>query len=167
MFSKPNGIVLVAVTAAAAAGVLCPLLLSRYMKRGADKEKKGGDHANRKQEKHTIRSVKSIERHPFKKEDLLEYDGVKKDSIYVSVKLVVYEVAPQFYGPGQPYHLYAGREISRSLAKSDLTGKELDKDWAPGTSEEELQQLEQWVAKLKSKYPVVGWYVPEEEFYVI
>ncbi|ORC93704.1 uncharacterized protein TM35_000015810 [Trypanosoma theileri] len=167
MFSKPNGTVIAAVTAAAAVGVLCPLLLIRFLNAGADKKKEGSNYPHGKREKRVIRSVESIEHRPFTREDLAEHDGVKKNSIYVSLKLVVYEVAPQFYGPGQPYHLYAGREISRSLAKSDLTGKELDKDWVPGSSEEELQQLDQWIEKFKAKYPVVGWYVPDEKFYSV
>ncbi|SCU68072.1 cytochrome b5-like Heme/Steroid binding domain containing protein, putative [Trypanosoma equiperdum] len=106
-----------------------------------------------------IRPVKPIVQRSFTADELQEYDGVRKSDVYVSVKGVVYEVAPQFYGPGQPYHIYAGREISRCLAKSDLTGDEINKDWRPGSTEEELQQLEGWVKKFESRYPVVGWFI--------
>ncbi|KAG8349000.1 Cytochrome b5 like Heme Steroid binding domain [Trypanosoma vivax] len=112
----------------------------------------------------SIRPVEPIKKQAFNAESLSVYDGVQNRDIYVSVKETVYEVAPQFYGPGESYHVYAGKEISRCLAKCDLTGTEANKHWLPGTSQEELGKLEKWVSVFETKYPVVGWFVWDEEF---
>ncbi|KEG14158.1 hypothetical protein DQ04_00601250 [Trypanosoma grayi] len=153
-----------AIAVATAVGFLVRAWLRRSNKvDGSDKANCGGYHG--KQKKCPIRPVEKIEGRGFTRNELQEYDGVRKSDIYVSVKRVVYEVAPQFYGPGKPYHIYAGREISRCLAKADLTGKEADKHWVPGCKDEEIAQLEEWVKRFESKYPVMGWYLPDKEFF--
>ncbi|KAG5467945.1 hypothetical protein LSCM4_01032 [Leishmania orientalis] len=111
-----------------------------------------------------IRPVSSIVKKGYTREQLSQYDGVKNERIFMSVKMKVYEVAPHFYGPGQHYHVFAGTEASRALAKADLTGKYLNQYWV-NCSEEELEVLEEYVEKFNSKYPVVGWYVPDDQFY--
>ncbi|KAG5468350.1 hypothetical protein LSCM1_02330 [Leishmania martiniquensis] len=113
-----------------------------------------------------IRPVTSIVKKGYTREQLSQYDGVKNERIFISVKMKVYEVAPHFYGPGQHYHVFAGTEASRALAKSDLTGKYLNQYWV-NCSEEELEVLEEYVEKFNSKYPVVGWYVPDDQFYKV
>ncbi|KPI85931.1 hypothetical protein ABL78_5015 [Leptomonas seymouri] len=113
-----------------------------------------------------IRPVSNIPKKGYTRDQLAQYDGVKNERILMSVKMKVYEVAPQFYGPGQHYHIFAGTEASRALAKADLTGKCLNQYWVNCT-EDELEVLEEYVEKFNSKYPVVGWYVPDEAFYKV
>ncbi|KPA82389.1 putative mitochondrial hypothetical protein [Leptomonas pyrrhocoris] len=113
-----------------------------------------------------IRPVSNIPKKGYTREQLEQYDGVKNERILMSVKMKVYEVAPHFYGPGQHYHIFAGTEASRALAKADLTGKYLNQYWVNCT-EEELEVLEEYVEKFNLKYPVVGWYVPDEAFYKV
>jgi predicted heme/steroid binding protein len=113
-----------------------------------------------------IRPVSNIPKKGYTREQLAQYDGVKNERILMSVKMKVYEVSPHFYGPGQHYHIFAGAEASRALAKADLTGKYLNQYWANCT-EEELEVLEEYVDKFNLKYPVVGWYVPDEAFYKV
>lgn len=113
-----------------------------------------------------IRPVSSIVKKGYTREQLAQYDGVKNERIFMSVKMKVYEVAPHFYGPGQHYHVFAGTEASRALAKADLTGKYLNQYWV-NCSEEELEVLEEYVEKFNSKYPIVGWYVPDDQFYKV
>ncbi|KAG5494035.1 hypothetical protein JKF63_01869 [Porcisia hertigi] len=113
-----------------------------------------------------IRPVSSIVKKGYTREQLSQYDGVKNERIFMSVKMKVYEVAPHYYGPGQHYHVFAGTEASRALAKADLTGKYLNQYWVNCT-EEELDVLEEYVEKFNSKYPIVGWYVPDDQFYKV
>lgn len=111
-----------------------------------------------------IRPVSTIVKRGYTKEDLAQFDGVKNPRILVSLKRKVYEVSPHFYGPQGHYHCFAGKEASRPLAKSQLHDKEANKYWVDCT-EEELDTLDEYVAKFDSKYPVVGWFVPDQSFY--
>ncbi|RNE99541.1 hypothetical protein TraAM80_08134 [Trypanosoma rangeli] len=151
---------------AAASGILLRNLFLCYKNRQCGKEDRPeGNCIFGRKKKVLIRPVSAIECRGFTKEELQEYDGIRKSDIYVSVKGVVYEVAPQLYGPGKSYHVYAGREISRCLAKSDVSSKEANKDWEHGFSKEEMAVLDWWANKFNSKYPVVGWFVPDKDFY--
>ncbi|EPY34796.1 hypothetical protein STCU_01306 [Strigomonas culicis] len=114
----------------------------------------------------TIRPVAKQPPRGFTKEELAEYDGVKKEQIFISLKRKVYEVAPHFYGPGQSYHVFAGKEASRCLAKSQLNDAEANKYWVD-CNDEELETLNEYVDLFESKYPVVGWFVPDNSFYDI
>nr|CCC90042.1 conserved hypothetical protein [Trypanosoma congolense IL3000] len=111
--------------------------------------------------KKEIRPVESIVKRGFTASELSKHNGEDGSDVYISVKGVVFEVAPQLYGPGQSYHVYAGREIGRCLAKNDTDGTEINKHWLPHSTEEELERLEVWMKKFESKYPVVGWFVWE------
>ncbi len=64
-----------------------------------------------------------------------------------------HETGRSFYGPGESYHLWAGKDATRSLATMDFkqTGNVID-----DLSAEQLQTLDQWVEKYKAKYRVVG-----------
>lgn len=56
---------------------------------------------------------------PFTAQELAEYDGRDNRPIYISLKGKVYDCssACQFYGPGSPYEVFAGKEVTRCLAK--------------------------------------------------
>ncbi|EER19041.1 membrane associated progesterone receptor, putative, partial [Perkinsus marinus ATCC 50983] len=51
--------------------------------------------------------------------ELSAYDGPNDTPILIGVKGKVYNVwtRPDFYGPGGGYHVFAGRDASRLLAK--------------------------------------------------
>jgi predicted heme/steroid binding protein len=112
-----------------------------------------------------IRPVAPREQRSFTKETLAEYDGVQNPSIFVSVKNIVFDVAPQLYGNGCPYHVYAGKEISRALAKSRVDDVLCNKDFTTHVTEKETHTLELWFKKFEGKYAVVGWYVPDASYY--
>ncbi|EER05119.1 membrane associated progesterone receptor, putative [Perkinsus marinus ATCC 50983] len=87
--------------------------------------------------------------------ELSAYDGSNDTPILIGVKGKVYNVwtRPDFYGPGGGYHVFAGRDASRLLAKgildeADDNGEELNKH--------ELEQLDDWAQMFESKYPYVG-----------
>lgn len=80
--------------------------------------------------------------------------------IYVSLKQDVFDVtsATSLYGPGGPYHLFAGHDCSRALATMSLHEDDLDKLDLTGLSSVELGQLDEWIEKFRhvKQYPVVG-----------
>ena len=111
-----------------------------------------------------IRKASPVAPRGFTKEDLRCYDGAQRPEVYVSVKGVVYEVAPQHYGPGQSYHVFAGKEISRCLALSIVGDGPANKDWTVGVTAAQQKTLDGWSDMFKSKYPVVGWIVQDSSF---
>lgn len=56
---------------------------------------------------------------------------------------------------GGGYSLFAGREVSRALAKMSLKKEDCTADLSDCT-EKELASLAEWEAKFKDKYAVVG-----------
>ncbi|EFN57115.1 hypothetical protein CHLNCDRAFT_34937 [Chlorella variabilis] len=60
-----------------------------------------------------------------------------------------------FYGPGAGYHLFAGREVARALAKVAVEEEECT-DNLEGLSKAELESLADWERTFESKYEVVG-----------
>lgn len=91
-------------------------------------------------------STRSATEHP-----LPEYD----DMIFVGVKGVVYSVSAEWYGTDSPYHAFTGRDSSRHLGKVVVGNTEANCDWST-MDKAHLKALDEWDAKFKSKYPVVG-----------
>mmetsp|Transcript_3248 Transcript_3248/g.5675 ORF Transcript_3248/g.5675 Transcript_3248/m.5675 type:complete len:179 (+) Transcript_3248:147-683(+) len=99
----------------------------------------------------------------FTTEELWEYNGTNGKPIYVAVRDVtcfettVFDMssAAQFYGPGGPYDLFAGKDASYGLAIGSL-----DPNDVVGSTDNlgprEIQALMDWYSKYKSKYPKVG-----------
>jgi membrane-associated progesterone receptor component len=111
-----------------------------------------------------IRKANPVAPRGFTKEELQCYDGAQRPEVYTSVKGVVYEVAPQHYGPGQSYHVFAGKEISRCLALSIVGNGPANKDWMVGITAEQQKTLDGWSDMFQGKYPVVGWIVQDSSF---
>jgi len=92
----------------------------------------------------------------FTLQQLSEYDGSNPTSaILVGAKGKVYDVTDgaDFYGPGGPYHAFAGHDASRCLAKMKTVYESADiSDLTP----EEWNVLNEWVNKYNQKYPIVG-----------
>lgn len=95
-------------------------------------------------------------------EELAKYNGMDPyRPLALAVRGTIYDVrrGVEFYGPGKAYGVYAGREVSRSLAKMSLEEQDCNGDLSDLT-EKEMGVLEQWESKFAAKYPVLGHVVP-------
>lgn len=79
--------------------------------------------------------------------------------IYVALKGIVYDVSvsKMMYGKGSGYHIFAGREATRAMAKFsfeefDLINCYKNDDFGLY----EINTLEEWILKFEFKYPKVG-----------
>jgi len=107
----------------------------------------------------------------FTPSTLLPYNGIDKPQIYMGVRGKVFDVSPgkSFYGPGGPYHVFAGRDASRGLAKGDLDDsliKSVDDkiDGLENLTKDEEEALQGWMDTFSGKYLEVGELVNEERF---
>lgn len=85
--------------------------------------------------------------------------------IYVGVKGLVYDVSYggfDMYCEGSGYHVFAGRDASRGLAKMSLSPEDCSSSDLSDLTPAQLKTLDEWVAKFANvrKYPVVGSIVP-------
>lgn len=90
-------------------------------------------------------------------------------------------IGAKFYGPGAGYHIFAGKDATRSLTIGSLDPtvseprhmrnvsvlirhamQDLWKDWND-FDEEQLQALEEQKAFYRSKYPIVGRYFRDQQ----
>ena len=80
--------------------------------------------------------------------------------IYLCCKNIVYDVtsARDFYGPEGPYANFAGRDASRALALMSLKIEDVENTDLSDLNEEQLNVLNDWERKFKSKYKIVGRY---------
>eukprot|EP00933_Yihiella_yeosuensis_P063356 TRINITY_DN66477_c0_g1_i1.p1 TRINITY_DN66477_c0_g1~~TRINITY_DN66477_c0_g1_i1.p1 ORF type:complete len:235 (+),score=52.84 TRINITY_DN66477_c0_g1_i1:77-781(+) len=98
-------------------------------------------------------------RKPWTAAELAEYDGTKDDEgpILMAVDGVVLNVwkGRGFYGPGGEYHIMAGRDATRLLAKQILE-EETPEEAAEELNIAQKATLEAWKFTLTSKYQRVG-----------
>lgn len=95
----------------------------------------------------------------FTVSELANHRGIDGSPVYLAVRGKIYDVnsSARLYGPGGPYHLFAGRDVSRSLALSSFDeataarGGDLS-----GLNARQLAELDAWEKKLEAKYEVVG-----------
>lgn len=96
------------------------------------------------------------------------YDGSDPSKpLLIVVDGVVFDVSAGrgFYGPGGPYALFAGRDVTVCLGKSSVSPDLLDRkiaqpDGPQGPdaivlTQEENATLEQWKSRLSVKYPKI------------
>lgn len=84
--------------------------------------------------------------------------------IYIGVKdpfsdeITVFDMssASDFYGPGGPYHIFAGRHATHGLAKSSVSPADVEGNLSALSAHERDTHM-QWYAKYSSKYPKVGY----------
>lgn len=91
---------------------------------------------------------------------LAQYRGQAGGRIYVGVLGKVYDVSASagFYGPGGQYHVFAGRDATRALAKGLLLDEEVlnrPGDVSDLDGSEQLK-LDSWVDRFEAKYPCVA-----------
>ena len=96
----------------------------------------------------------------FTVEQLREFDGTIKKSLYVGLCREVFDVteAASFYGPGNSYNCFAGRESTRAMAKLSFEEEDLSSLREDDFGGFEKQTLEDWYQKFKyyKNYPVMG-----------
>jgi len=110
---------------------------------------------------------KNVERRPplpeaderdYSSEELAAYDGSDPGKpLLIAIRGQVYDLrhGRDFYGPGGPYEMFAGKDCTRALAKmsfdADLFTGDMD-----GLEPEELEKLEEWIEMFEGKYRRVG-----------
>jgi membrane-associated progesterone receptor component len=78
--------------------------------------------------------------------------------VYLALRGTVFDVSSgrRFYGQGGSYNVYAGKEISRALAKSSFEEEDMNDDLTTLTAAQ-LETLDKWEANtFRRKYPIVG-----------
>ncbi|KAI9003614.1 cytochrome b5-like heme/steroid binding domain-containing protein [Gaertneriomyces semiglobifer] len=94
----------------------------------------------------------------FTPSELAEYDGTDVSKpVYLAIKGTVFDVskARDMYAPGAGYHVFAGKDASRALAKSSLKPVDCIPDTS-NLSDDEQKTLDKWEAHYRKKYEVVG-----------
>lgn len=94
--------------------------------------------------------------------------GEDGKALFIAVKdpfndsVTVFDMASgkDFYGPGGPYHMFAGKNATHGLAKSSTDPEKVTGDLSQLTESEKDTHL-QWYTKYSSKYPIVGNLVPD------
>ena len=81
--------------------------------------------------------------------------------ILLALKGNVYDVSfggKEHYGPGGSYHLFAGIDASRALAKMSFDPNDLNSSDLSDLTEEQLKILDDWEEKFQKKrlYPIIG-----------
>lgn len=96
----------------------------------------------------------------WREEELKAYDGSADDNagpLLMAVKGDVFNVwkGRNFYGPGAEYHIMAGRDATRFLAKNRLE-EESEDEKRVELSIAEKANLEAWYWTIRNKYSRVG-----------
>jgi len=98
-------------------------------------------------------------REAWTESQLSKYDGSKDEDgpILFAADGDVYNVwkGRHFYGPGCEYHLFAGKDATRLLAKS-LLEPETPEQMEESLTIAEKVALQGWIYTFKSKYEIVG-----------
>lgn len=105
---------------------------------------------------------------PVTESELRQATGGEGRALYVAVKdpfsddVTVFDVSTgsDFYGPGGPYHVFAGKNATYGLATSSTDPDKTTGDLSLLTGAEQDTHM-QWYAKYSSKYPIVGKLVPD------
>ncbi len=96
-------------------------------------------------------------------EEISRYDGnTEQGPILIGINGKVYNVASgrEYYGKTGGYHIFAGKDATRLLAKNIL---DLSKDDGKPLTETEVQQLGQWQDFFDKKYGSIGSFKPKNE----
>ena len=92
--------------------------------------------------------------------ELAAYDGTAEDEqgpILLAADGLVFNVykGRNFYGPGGEYHLFAGRDATRFLART-IVEEETPQEAQKPLTIAERASLAAWMFTLKNKYEIVG-----------
>lgn len=108
----------------------------------------------------------------FTPDELAQHDGSSEDAMLLiairsssnPVTASVLDVAngSEFYGPGNPYHCFTGKDASRAFSLMSLKAEHMHPDMQDASTEE-WAVLDDWAKKLSAKYPSVGFLISGEE----
>jgi membrane-associated progesterone receptor component len=90
--------------------------------------------------------------------ELADYDGSDPTKpLLIGIRGYVYDVTRgrDFYGPGGPYGMFAGKDCTRALAKVSFD-EELFTGDTGGLDPDELDKLEEWIEMFEGKYRRLG-----------
>lgn len=148
------------------AGLQLPPGLAKFSTQGSsdDKEAKGAVEGDSEALHTALTQSAARAGGSWTLQELRQFDGKSRREIYISLRGIVYDCtgAPQFYGPGRKYNVYAGREAGRALGKMTLMDfpqqheDDLTNPWVEDMSSDESAVLLDWIRKFSKKYPVVG-----------
>ncbi|KAB2631632.1 membrane steroid-binding protein 2-like [Pyrus ussuriensis x Pyrus communis] len=105
----------------------------------------------------------SVQMGDMTEEQLREYGGSNPNKpLLVAIRARIYDVSSSrnFYGPGGPYAMFAGREVSRALALLSFKPQDINGN-LEGLGPDELGILQDWEEKFIEKYDKVGQLVAE------
>ena len=111
--------------------------------------------------------LKPLEDRILTKEDLAKNDGSSEDipdgyataPIYVGAGDNVYDMSfggVGFYGKSGGYNRFAGKDVSRALAKMSFEPEDIENPSMDDLEEKQKKILADWIKKFEQKYPVVG-----------
>ena len=86
------------------------------------------------------------------------YDGSDPTKpLLIGIRGHVYDVTRgrDFYGPGGPYGMFAGKDCTRALAQVSFD-EELFTGDIEGLESDELDKLEEWIEMFEGKYRRIG-----------
>ncbi|EFX04513.1 progesterone-binding protein [Grosmannia clavigera kw1407] len=93
---------------------------------------------------------------PITLEELSQATGVDGGKCYVAIKGKVYDVTGnKSYQPGGSYHVFAGNDASRALAKSSTNPADVKPEWKDLDSKEQ-GVLDDWITFFSKRYNVIG-----------
>ena len=90
--------------------------------------------------------------------ELAQHDGSDpRKPLLLAIRGQVYDVGGgrDFYGPGGPYGMFAGKDCTRALAKVAFE-RELFTGDMEGLDQDELDKLEEWLEMFEGKYRRIG-----------
>lgn len=108
----------------------------------------------------------------FSRSQLMIYNGVDNEKLYVAIRGYIYDVTPNLksYGPGKAYHKLVGKDVSRLLGLNRLQLKEepdnsdlQNSSWYTqdlNTKQNEI--IDKWVLFFRKRYNIVGIIVDHE-----
>ncbi|CEG48628.1 heme steroid binding domain-containing [Plasmopara halstedii] len=136
-------------------------IIIKYMNVRADiAQQRAYEAAKARQEMLKAEREKPVTRRFYTPEELLPFNGENGRPIYIAILDEIYDVSRKrdFYGPGEGYHLFAGRDASRALAKMSFEKEDLESNDLSDLSFMDKETLNDWVAKFSvyNSYPNVG-----------
>ncbi|KAI0182913.1 cytochrome b5-like heme/steroid binding domain-containing protein [Xylaria flabelliformis] len=93
---------------------------------------------------------------PITLEDLSQANGTEGRKAYVAIKGKVYDVTGnKMYQEGGSYHVFAGKDASRALAKTSTKPEDVQPEWRD-LDDKEKGVLNDWITFFSNRYNVVG-----------
>jgi len=109
--------------------------------------------------------VPEAEERDYTLAELSGFDGSEpRKPLLIAIRGHVYDVTRgrDFYGPGGPYGMFAGKDCTRALAKVSFDPEDFTGD-LEGLERDELDKLEEWIDLFEGKYRRVGCLIGDVE----